>query len=364
MAEPAEPAEALLTHAPDPSARALRSARTPLVFGPTPLHPLDRLRRHLGPLTPRLWIKRDDQTGLALGGNKARKLEYLLAQARTEDADVLVTVGAAQSNHARQTAAAAALAGVESVLVLRVPPDSSESYRETGNVLLDRVLGARVVLVEQTAAEPHPERAAAEEIVARLRAEGRRPFLIPSGGSTAVGALGYVEAFAEIAASGVDLDAIVLATGSGGTQAGLLAGRALRERSIRAHGDTAHGRVAIHGVAVAPDADALASTVGTLTAETLGLLGLPAEPAEVHLDDGFVGAGYGAITEEGLEAISLFARVEGILLDPVYTAKAAAALLHGIRSRSFSADADVLFLHTGGAPALFAHAGALNAALG
>ena len=334
--------------------RALRAGRVPLVTAPTPLQPLDRLRDALGGRGPRLWIKRDDLTGLALGGNKARKLEYLLADAREQDADVLVTVGAAQSNHARQTAAAAASVGLDSVLVLRLPVGASGLYRASGNVLLDRLFGARLVLVDETAGDPHPERAAAEAVVAELRAAGRRPYLIPSGGSTSVGALGYVDAYAEIAAADVRFGSVVLATGSGGTQAGLLVGQALLGDAV----------ARIEAIAVSPGAEEFAGEVDALTAETLALFGRGgagrAGAAPAHVDGGFVGPGYGVVTDEGIEAIRLFAQTEGILLDPVYTGKAAAALISGIRSGRFEDDRDILFLHTGGAPALFAHEPALT----
>jgi D-cysteine desulfhydrase family pyridoxal phosphate-dependent enzyme len=339
----------LFRDAADPAVRELRARRERLVAGPTPLQPLDRLRARLGG-GPRLWIKRDDLTGLALGGNKTRKLEYLLADARAHGADVLVTVGAAQSNHARQTAAAAAAAGFDSVLVLRVPEGAPAEYRSSGNVLLDRILGARIVLVGESAGDPHPERAAADTVVAELRAEGRTPYLIPSGGSTRIGALGYLEAYAEITRTGTEFDEIVVATGSAGTQAGLLAGR-----ELLGHAEDTR----IHGVAVSPDADALADAVTAIADETLALFGR-GPIAHAHVDGAHVGAGYGALTHDGLEAIDLFATCEGLLLDPVYTAKAAAALLLRVRDGVYPDDADVLFVHTGGAPALFAHAPALG----
>ncbi|GAA4773017.1 D-cysteine desulfhydrase family protein [Microbacterium gilvum] len=339
----------LFLDAVDPAVRDLRTLREDLVTAPTPLQPLDRLRAELGG-GPRLWVKRDDLTGLALGGNKARKLEYLLADARAQRADVLVTVGAAQSNHARQTAAAAAKAGLEAVLVLRVPPGSTPEYTGSGNVLLDRILGAQVVLVEETSDDPHPERAAADAVVAQLRADGLRPYLIPSGGSTPVGALGYLESYAEIAASEQRFTEIVVATGSAGTQAGLVAAQALLGGDAR-----------IHGVAVSPDVAELAEAVDTISAGTLAFFGRgPADDAWV--DGAHVGAAYGALTEGGVEAIRLFARTEGILLDPVYTGKAAAALIAGVRSGAYGEDDDVLFVHTGGSPALFAHAPALGEA--
>lgn len=354
----ADRVEGWFDDAPDDTVRRLRAGRFRLVQAPTPLQPLDRLRAALGGEGPRLWIKRDDLTGLALGGNKARKLEYLLAEATDAGADVVVTVGAAQSNHARQTAAAAATAGLDAVLVLRIPRGSTAESVRSGNVLLDRVFGARLVLVEETEHDPHPERAAAEAVVAALRAEGRRPFLIPSGGSTPVGALGYVDAFAEIAAAPVRFDAIVVASGSGGTQAGLLAGRALLSN------DPGEPRPRIDGVAVSPGAAEFAREVHALADATLALLGASGVAAtDVRVDADHVGPAYGIPTPGAIEAIGLFARTEGILLDPVYTGKAAAALIDGIRRRH-SEDRDVLFLHTGGAPALFAHEPVLTAAFG
>ncbi|WP_080796279.1 D-cysteine desulfhydrase family protein [Corynebacterium pacaense] len=334
----------------DPALQGIRARRERLVDAPTPLQRLDRLRKSLGG-GPELWIKRDDLTGLALGGNKARKLEYLLAQARAEDADTLVTVGAAQSNHARQTAAAAAAAGLEAVLVLRVAQGASENYRTSGNILLDRIFGARIVFAEETPQDPHPERALAEEIIAVLKAQGRRPFFIPSGGSTEIGALGYIEAYAEIASAGVEFEEIVLASGSGGTQAGLIAGRQLLAGA---------GLPAIHGVGVGPGVAEFRDEVETLSRRTLALFGRELDESPI-VDDAHTGSAYGVPTEAGLEAIRLFAQTEGILLDPVYTAKAAAALIFGIRAGRYREDARVLFLHTGGAPALFAYAGELPA---
>ncbi|WP_053386192.1 pyridoxal-phosphate dependent enzyme [Leucobacter japonicus] len=350
--------------ATDPALPHLRRHREPLVFGPTPVHRLDRLRDALGG-GPRLWIKRDDQTGLALGGNKARKLEYLIAEARAAGADTLVTVGAVQSNHARQTAAAAARAGLDALLVLRVPAGISVGRRRSGNVLLNELLGAAVEYVDETPEDPHPERAAAEAALERLRAAGRTPFFIPSGGSTPTGALGYVESFAEIAAlamRGLTFDEIVVASGSGGTQAGLLAGRELFPEA---------GRPRVHGVAVSPGAPELAAGVEAHRDEVLARFGAgagaavagsaPANVEEASADPAIlshdqVGDAYGALTPAAIEAIELFARTEGVLLDPVYTAKAAAALIAGVRAGAYAADADVLFLHTGGAPGLFAYA--------
>lgn len=341
----------LFRDAADARIRELHARRVRFVPGITPLQPLDRLREQVAPAGPRLWIKRDDLTGLALGGNKTRKLEYLVADALAQDADVLVTVGAAQSNHARQTAAAAAAAGLDSVLVLRVPPGSSRDYLGSGNLLLDRILGARVELVPEDGPESPAD--AYQRVLAELRESGRRPYGIPSGGSTPIGALGYLGSFAEaIAGLGRPgapgkLDAIVVASGSAGTQAGLVAGATLLDQPV-----------GVLGVAVSPDVEALQDHVASLALETVRLfrddVAVPAD--RVRVDGRFVGEGYGIPADDTIEAIRLFAQTEGILLDPVYTGKAAAGLVSLLRDGSYGPEQDVLFVHTGGAPALFAHA--------
>ncbi|HEY5789465.1 MAG TPA: D-cysteine desulfhydrase [Gammaproteobacteria bacterium] len=313
---------------------------------PTPLEPMDNLRRALGG-GPRLWIKRDDCTGLATGGNKTRKLEFLMAEALAEGADTVITQGAVQSNHVRQTTAAACRLGLSchGLLERRVPAAAS-NYDRTGNVFLDRLLGASYEFRDGGVAMEAESAALAE----RLRAEGRKPYVIPGGGSNPVGALGYANCALELTAQSVDLgvgfDWLVHATGSTGTQAGLLAGL---------HGLSSETRLL--GVSVRqPQARQVAAVhrLTQATAELLGLRGsIPEEAVEV--DDRFVGAGYGQPAASTLEAIELFARSEGILLDPVYSGKGAAGLIGRIREGFFSDHANVVFLHTGGSAALFAY---------
>lgn len=319
--------------------------RTPLGYFPTPLHPLDRFSEALGSST-RIWIKRDDQSGLALGGNKVRKLEYLVAQAQRVSATTLVTCGALQSNHARQTAAAAARAGLKCVLVLGPGALSDEEYRNSGNVLLDRLFGAETRLVG-------PERTLAEELqiaVESVRQRGETPYAIPLGGSNAHAGLGYVRCAEEIMAAGSTFGAVVLGTGSGGTQAGLLSG-------FRYSGDM----TPVIGFSVAFAEQPQRETVHRLAIDTSALLGAdhPSIPTmdDVIVDDRFIGPGYGLPTNEMLEAVDLLARTEGILLDPVYTGKAMAGLIAGIRQEEHDLRlaSDILFLHTGGQPGLFGY---------
>ncbi len=321
-----------------------RFPRVELCHRPTPLEPLPRLSHHLG--GPSLWVKRDDCTGLATGGNKARKLEFLLGQALAEGADTVVTIGAPQSNHVRQTAAAAARLGLACHGVIeRWDPGPTSDYLETGNVLVDRLVGLRFEWQP-----PGTDLAvAAAAVVERLSAEGRRPYLIPTGGSNPVGALGYVEAADEITAQSTALDvgfaAIVVATGSAGTHAGLLAG-------FRAIGRTP----TILGVSVRRRSDELAGIVHGLATETGELIGAPTvDRTAVLVDDRSVGAGYGVPGDDTVEAIELAAGHEGLLLDPVYTGKAMAGLIRAIRDGRFDPSDDVLFVHTGGAAALFAY---------
>jgi D-cysteine desulfhydrase family pyridoxal phosphate-dependent enzyme len=306
------------------------ASRIRLADLPTPLEPLDRLSAELR--GPRVWIKRDDAAGLGGGGNKLRKLEFLLAAARDEGADIVLTSGAVQSNHARLTAAACARLGIACELWLnRRVAGRPAAYERTGNVLLDRLLGARIELVDGDI-DPEP---AAERRADALRRDGRRPFVIPAGGSNALGALGYVECAREILAQArTDFGAIVVASGSGGTLAGLAAGLG---------GAGWRGRLV--GVSVSAPAAEMHGRVAALVAD------LPGEPAVFTIEDRFYGSSYGVPTKAGGDAIRLFARTEGVFLDPVYTGKAAAALI----ALAPELTGDVLFLHTGGFPALFAH---------
>jgi L-cysteate sulfo-lyase len=301
-------------------------ARFPLATLPTPLERLDRLSRALG--GPEIWIKRDDQTGLAGGGNKTRKLEHFIADALAQAASVVLTTGAVQSNHCRQTAAAAARAGLECVLVLRGMAPARDQW--TGNLLLDDLLGARIWWVGDGDRLVALQNAANTE-----QAAGQRPYVIPNGGSNALGAAAYALAFEEFSAQadalGVHFDRVLFATSSGGTQAGLVVG-------AKACG--------FEGQVLAP------------TASTLGL-DLAFGASDLQIDDSYLGAGYAVLTAAEREAIQLVARTEGILLGPVYTGKAMAGILDLVRRGQIGAHERVLFWHTGGTPALFAYASEL-----
>ena len=321
-----------------------RLPRVPLAQLPTPLHEMPRLTRALG--GPRLWIKRDDQTGLALGGNKTRKLEFSLGEALRRGADTLVTLGAVQSNHARQTAAAAAAHGLRCVLVLRGDPPALPN----GNLLLDHLLGARLVFTGARDRE-----IVARELVAAQTAAGHRPYLIPVGASDEIGAAGYVAALEELTAQldemGVRPDRVVLASSSFGTQAGLCVG-------AKALGFSAQ----IAAVAIDSPRAELQAGVAAIAAPLAVRLGLEVAvtPGEVIAHDGYLGAGYAIMGQPEREAIALLARHEGILLDPVYTGRAMAGLIDLIRRREFGAGETIVFCHTGGSPALFAYADELR----
>ena len=315
----------------------MRPAPLPLAQRPTPLEPLDRLSDWLG--GPRLLVKRDDQTGLALGGNKARKLEHLCAEALAQGCDTLVTGGGPQSNHCRMTAAAANRLGLACHLALAGGPPG----QPTGNLLLDHLLGARL---HPTPARGYYEIEASIEAVAdEVRAAGGRPYAIPVGGASVTGALGYVDAARELTGQlSEPLDWIVVADGSGGTHAGLLAG-------LDAGGNTSSTRILGIDVGTRPDLD---KRVPELAAATAAAVDRPAPEDEIHIDHTRFGAGYGEPTPECLEAIRAAARLEGLILDPVYTGKAMAGLIGWIREGRFAGHRSVLFWHTGGAPALFA----------
>lgn len=309
--------------------------KIPLAQLPTPLEPLDRLADWLG--GPRILVKRDDQTGLALGGNKARKLEYLCAEAIEAGADVLVTGGGHQSNHVRMTAAAANRLGLAAHLVLGGERPAAMS----GNLLLDRLLGATV---EFSGAEEYYEvEAAIEDAASRLGAAGRRPFVLPIGGASVTGALAYVEAADELMKqagdAGLTVDRIFVADGSGGTHAGLLAGLPAGVHMIGVD------------VGTRPDLDAY---VPKRAAEVADVAGRPAPPTQAVVDHDHFGKGYGSLTPECTEALRTTARRCGLLLDPVYTGKAMAALFTWVRGGRVGEDETVVFWHTGGTPALFA----------
>lgn len=324
--------------------------RVSLAHLPTPLEPLERLSAALG--GPKILVKRDDCTGLGLGGNKTRKLEFLMAEALRQGADTVITTGGIQSNHVRQTAAAAAKLGLACELILtRVVPWGGPDYEQIGNIQLDRLLGAKVHL--------HPggtdRQAAMESLAENLKTAGKAPFLIPTGGSNATGAMGYVNAALElqqqIAAGDLKVAAILHASSSSGTQAGLSAGFAALDASLQVIGID----VDAHPEAVADEA----RNIGGEVWQALKLEGeLPNEA--VNLEGGYAGEAYGLPTEEMREAVTLAARLEGLLLDPVYSGKAMAGLIGMIRAGRFDAGETVVFLHTGGTPALFPYRDALE----
>lgn len=331
-----------------------RFPRVRLTHAPTPLEPMPNLSRVLG--GPALWIKRDDCTGLATGGNKTRKLEYLIGEALARDADVVITQGATQSNHARQTAAAAAKFGLACEILLEDRTGyTHDDYRKSGNVVLDRLLGAAVRHVPRDTDMD----AAMATLAAELRAQGRRPYVIPGGGSNPVGALGYVTCALELAeqanVAGLDIDLLVHATGSTGTQAGLLAGF-----------EGARAGIPVLGIGVRAPQPVQEEKVYALAAKTAELLGVPGavlrERVVANCD--YVGAGYGIPTPGMIEALELVARHEGILLDPVYSGKAMAGLIDLIRKGRFKAGQNIVFLHTGGAVGLFGYVHAFADRLG
>lgn len=325
--------------------------RVQLAHLPTPLHPLDRLSEALA--GPRIWIKRDDCTGLGTGGNKTRKLEFLLGEAEAQSSDTVITFGAVQSNHARQTAAACAARGLDCHLLLaRKVPWSDPNYETLGNIQLDRLFGAQVHLLE-------PE--LLKDRYSRLRKEldrtGKSTYVIPTGGSNATGALGYALCASELVAqsetAGFDLTDIVHATSSAGTQAGLLAGLSEAGRSAD---------VRVLGINVSePDNDTLRELIGSLASEALGRIApdVHLDPESVRVDPRHLGDGYGLPTRATLEAVQQLASLEGILLDPVYSGKAMGGLSETIRRGEYASCNDVVFLHTGGMASLPVYGGVL-----
>ncbi|RMF83057.1 MAG: D-cysteine desulfhydrase [Nitrospinota bacterium] len=314
--------------------------RVRLAHLPTPLEEMQVLTRTLG--GPRLFIKRDDCTGLAFGGNKTRKLEFLLGHAQKQGADTLITEGGVQSNHCRQTVAAAIRCGMECVLVL----DQGERREVTGNLLLDQILGARIVLVEKREErQPTMERIAAE-----LRSQGKHPYIIPTGGSNGIGAVGYASVVHELEMQanelGIPIDAIVAASGSGGTQGGLVLGAKLL-----------HSQAQIIGISDGAPRERLVEDVLRVAREGAAYLQVPLTftPEEIMVYDEYAREGYGVPNPGMIEAVRLLARTEGILLDPVYSGKAMAGLIDLVRQGVFRKDQVIVFIHTGGTPALFAY---------
>lgn len=328
-----------------------RFARIRLAHLPTPLEPLPRLSEELG---LDLWIKRDDCTGLAGGGNKTRKLEFLLGAAFEEDADTLVTQGAVQSNHVRQTAAAAAAHGLACEIILEERTGSKATdYVGNGNVLLDRLFGANL----RTVPGATDMVAELEKTAAEVRARGGKPYVIPGGGSNPTGALGYVDCAREIVVQADEMDLevhrIVTATGSAGTHAGLVAGLAVMGVDIP-----------VLGIGVRAPKDKQEANVFKLAEETAALLGQPGRVTrkQVVADCDYVGEGYGLIDQGVIDALTLAARLDGIVLDPVYSGKAMKGLVALARAGQFKGET-VVFLHTGGAQGLFGYQTEIEGAL-
>jgi len=323
--------------------------RVRLAHVPTPLEFMGNFSEWLG--GPDIYIKRDDCTGLAMGGNKARQLEYYFGAAQAEDADTVIITGAVQSNFVRQAAAAARKLGMDIHVQLedRVA-GKDDLYRQSGNVLLDRLLGATIHTFD-TGEDEAAADAALETIAATLRTEGRRPYVIHLGaGHAPLGALGYVDCALEVLdqakAQGLVIDSTVLASGSAATHSGFLVG--LR------HGANA---MPVHGICVRRDADLQRPRVLKRVEEVAAMVGLTPAPvdSDINVDDAWLGGGYGQVGPEVTEALEMTARTEGILLDPVYTAKAMAGLIGLARQGAIRKGQAVLFLHTGGTPALFGY---------
>lgn len=316
-----------------------------LHFGhfPTPLERLDRLSAYLN--GPTVWIKRDDCTGLSLGGNKTRKLEFIMPRAIESGADTIITCGALQSNHARQTSAIAAKLGLNCYLLLRENPlVVNPDFRHGGNLLLDAIHDARIIRCSgdtDLAVE-------LEKLAASLKEKGMKPFVIPGGGSDLFGTLGYVNAAIELSsqahAAGVNFVDVILATGSGGTHAGLVAGFCLLGRAVP-----------VRGISVGPTRADIEPAVFALATAAAHHVGPPCSVArsKIVVDDSYLGGGYGVVNDAVVEAVQLVARLEGILLDPVYTGKAMSGLIALIRAGRYKKSDHVVFIHTGGAPALF-----------
>lgn len=322
-----------------------RFPRVRLGHFPTPLEPMENLSRALG--GPRLWIKRDDCTGLSTGGNKTRKLEFLMAEALAQRADVVITQGATQSNHARQTVAAAARLGMRCHILLEDRTGSTDpDYTDNGNVLLDHLHGATV---ERRPGGSNMQ-AEMEAVAARLADAGHRPYVIPGGGSNPLGAVGYANAALELIGQaterGLRIDHLVHATGSAGTQAGLVVGLQALNSPIR-----------LLGIGVRAPREKQETMVHDLGRRTWELLGLRGELARdaVAANCDYVGGGYGVPTPGMVEAVTLLAQTEGLLLDPVYSGKGMAGLIDLIRKGRFHKDENIVFLHTGGSVALFGY---------
>ncbi len=329
-----------------------RFPRVSLAHLPTPLELMPNLSTELG--GPRIWVKRDDCTGLATGGNKTRKLEFVMAEALEQGADTIVTVGAVQSNHVRQTAAAACKLGLScEVLLEHRISDPTENYANSGNVFLDRIFGAN--LREYPGGTDFDK--ALQEVADEVESNGGKPYIVPGGASDKVGALGYVNCAIELLTQandmGLVIDHLVTATGSAGTQGGLIVG--LKATS---------SNIPLLGIGVNAPRDEQEEKVYELALETAEYIGAPGVVKREHVvaNCDYVGEGYGIPTESMNEAIMLLARTEGLLFDPVYSGKALAGMIDLVRRGEFSDADNIVFLHTGGSAALFAYADQLNLA--
>jgi L-cysteate sulfo-lyase len=324
----------------DLATRLSRFRRLGLAHLPTPLEPMKRLSAHLG--GPRLWVKREDCTGVGLGGNKLRKLDYVLREALDAGADTLVSGGVVQSNSQRQVAAAAAKLGLDCHLAVyhgRLAPPSPE-YEHTGNALLNRLFGATLHDVPWNG----DRNGAIHALADRLRGEGRKPYVVPYGVSNPLGAVAYASTIAEIAATGLSPAAIVHCTGSAGTQAGLVVGAQI-----------ALPRTRIVGIDIDAEPERVRADVLVYAEGAARLLDHALDPSGVEVVAGHAGPAYGVPHAATVAAIRLGARLEGLVLDPVYSGKGLAGLIALVRGGRWMQDQDVVFVHTGGAPALFAY---------
>ncbi|RZO20933.1 MAG: D-cysteine desulfhydrase [Candidatus Thioglobus sp.] len=328
-----------------------RFPRVHLAHLPTPLERMDRLSEALD--GPEIWIKRDDCTGLSTGGNKTRKLEFLMAEAQVEGADLVMTQGATQSNHARQTAAFAARLGMDCHILLEDRTGyKDENYNHNGNVLLDVLHGATY----ETRNAGLDMNAEMESVAENFRKQGKRVYTIPGGGSNTTGALGYANCALELVGQandrGLVIDHIVHATGSTGTQAGLVTGL----KALNAN-------IPVMGISVRAAKEAQEENVFKLASATADVLGCPGvvSAQDIAANSDYVGEGYGLPTEAGIDAIRMFAKFEGLLLDPVYSSKGAAGLIDLIRKGHYKKGERVVFLHTGGSVSLFGYLNALSA---
>ncbi|MDE0742495.1 MAG: D-cysteine desulfhydrase [Woeseiaceae bacterium] len=322
-----------------------RFPRVSLAHLPTPLEHLPRLSKHLN--GPEIYVKRDDCTGLGTGGNKTRKLEFLIADAQKNKADVIITQGAVQSNHARQTAAAAAKLGFQCELVFeKRVTDASSAYMESGNVFLDQLFGANI----REVAKGSDMNNEMEKVANEIRNNGQIPYIIPGGGSNSIGALGYVDCVLELITQANEqnlvIDSIVHATGSAGTQAGIVVGAKAMNCNIP-----------ILGIGVNASQELQEEKVYQLACETSDYMGLSGlvKREDVVANCDYVGDGYGIPTKGMNDAILLLARLEGLLFDPVYSGKGLAGMIDLIEQGYFKERRNIVFIHTGGAAGLFAY---------